>query len=197
MSEFSRRKDKQRSVTVLRRQFVLSKKVFIITSGIAIIAISAVVFIGISLQSSGQSTGTNRSVASPQYPTVVPDGKTIEDLGGWKRVSPPKNDPVYAFNDKIDDVAISVSQQPVPKSFKGDATNKVADLAKNFNATNKVNADDTVVYVGTSSKGPQSVIFMKKDVLVLIKSEKKIENTAWANYIKTLHLLDADAVPNY
>ena len=150
MSEYSRRKDKHRSVTVLRRQFVLSKKVFIITSGIAIIAISAVVFIGISLQSSGQSTGTNRSVASPQYPTVVPDGKTIEDLGGWKRVSPPKNDPVYAFNDKIDDVAISVSQQPVPKSFKGDATNKVADLAKNFNATNKVNADDTVVHVGTS-----------------------------------------------
>lgn len=122
----------------------------------------------------------------PDYETVLPAGKSIRELGGWKRVSPPEKEPVFAYADVIDGVSVSVSQQPLPASFKRDTDNQVAELAKKFNATHKIDGNDSSIYVGTSAKGPQSVIFTKGDVLVLIKSQKKINDTAWTAYAQSL-----------
>lgn len=120
------------------------------------------------------------------YQTILPSGKTITDLGGWQRVSPPESDPVYAYTDTIKGVSVSVSQQPLPDSFKDDADTQVTDLAKKFNATAQIDSDGVIVYIGTSAKGPQSVIFTKNDLLILIKSQQKISDTDWANYIASL-----------
>ena len=122
-----------------------------------------------------------------EYQTVIPASKSIGDLGGWKRVSPPGADPVYAYNDVLDGVNISVSQQPLPSSFNGKADSEVADIAKKFNATTKIEGADTNVYLGTSAKGPQSVILSKNGLLILIKSEKNIEPTSWAQYARSLN----------
>lgn len=122
----------------------------------------------------------------PAYQTALPKGKTIDDLGGWKRVSPAKEEPVFAYMDKIDDVTISVSQQPLPQSFKNNTDSEVAELAKKFNATNKIDAGGTTAYIGTSSKGPQSVIFTHDNLLILMKSIGHVTDTSWANYIETL-----------
>ena len=123
----------------------------------------------------------------PEYATVLPTGKKISELGGWKRISPPEKEPVFAFADKIDGITISVSEQSLPPSFKSDLNNQVAQIAQKFNATDKIDAGDFTIYVGTSSKGPQSAIFAKNDLLILIKSEKEIKNTSWAAYAKSLH----------
>jgi hypothetical protein len=123
---------------------------------------------------------------APTYTTILPKEKSISELGGWKRISPPKKDPVFAFTDAVDGVPISVSEQPLPESFKNNTDSQVAELAQKFNATDKVDAGGIPVYIGTSSKGPQSVIFTKNNVLVLIKSEKKIQNTSWASYAQSL-----------
>lgn len=125
-------------------------------------------------------------VTSPSYDTVLPKDKSISALGGWKRVSPPDKEPAFAYADTINGVAVSVSQQPLPKGFSSNTESQVADLASKFNATDKVEAGNTKAYVGTSAKGPQSVIFAKGSVLVLIKSQKKISNDAWAQYIAAL-----------
>lgn len=125
-------------------------------------------------------------VTSPTYDTVLPQNKSISALGGWKRVSPPDKEPVFAYADTIGGVAISVSQQPLPKGFSKNTDSQVAELASKFNATEKLEAGTTKAYVGTSAKGPQSVIFAKGNVLVLIKSQKKISNAAWAQYISAL-----------
>lgn len=128
-----------------------------------------------------------RAVArEPEYATILPSGKKIDDLGGWKRISPPDKEPVFAFADTINGVNVSVSEQPLPADFKDDLDTKVAQLAQKFNANEKIAAGDTTVYVGTSSKGPQSAIFAKHNLLILIKSEKKIENAAWATYVRSL-----------
>lgn len=127
------------------------------------------------------------SSAKPSYQTILPSDKSIDDLGGWQRVSPPKNEPVYAYADEINGVAITVSQQPLPKSFQKDTDIKVAEVAKNFNATNEIDAGDTKVYLGTSAKGPQSVILTKNNLLILIKSDKKIDGIAWIDYVNSLH----------
>ena len=131
-------------------------------------------------------TRPDASVATPNYPTVLPNGKSINTLGGWKRVSPPKSDPVFSYTDSVDGVPISISEQPLPKAFIEDVDGQVAELAKKFNATNKLTAGSTTVYIGTSSKGPQSIIFTKNNLLILIKSEKIVANSSWVNYIASL-----------
>ena len=129
---------------------------------------------------------THSAMLSPKYQTISPGGIPIEQLGGWKRVSPPEKDPVFAYSDMIDGVNISVSQQPLPVSFEADPAGKTAELAKSYSATNKIEADKITIYIGTSVKGPQSVIFTKTDLLVLIKSEKKLSDASWKRYIESL-----------
>lgn len=134
-------------------------------------------------------TNTNSAAtanAKPTFATILPEKKKITDLGGWKRVSPPQKEPVFAYTDTLGSTPVSVSQQPLPPAFKNDPKSQVAELAKKFNATSKIDVNGTDVYIGTSAKGPQSVIFVKKDLLILIKSQNKIDDMTWASYIASL-----------
>jgi hypothetical protein len=123
---------------------------------------------------------------TPDYPTRLPHGKTIEDLGGWTLVSPPDRNPVYAYVDFIDEVQINVSQQPLPEDFLTDTEDKVELLARGYKASEKITVGDTMVHIGTSTLGPQSVIFYKDNLLVLIKSTVKVSSDKWAAYINSL-----------
>jgi len=124
---------------------------------------------------------------TPKFKTILPAGKTIQSLGGWTRVSPSSADPVFAFVDYIGKSPINLSQQPLPDSFKTDTDQQVADLASDFNASEKITVGSINVYIGTSVKGPQSVIFAKNNLLILIKSSVKINNDKWAEYINNLN----------
>jgi hypothetical protein len=124
--------------------------------------------------------------SGPQFQAVLPANKNISDLGGWQRISPEGKAPVFAYNDEIDGISINVSQQPLPDSFKDDVTGKIAELAKAYNATDTFDADGTKVFIGSSSLGPQSVIFTKNNLLILIKSKEKISDLSWTNYVKSL-----------
>ncbi len=137
---------------------------------------------------------SDKAIVGPAYATLLPTGKSIESLGGWSRVSPPTGEPVFAYTDKIDSVSISISQQPLPESFKSDTTGQVSQLAEKYNATNRIEAGNVAVYIGTSAKGPQSVIFTKEGLLILIKSQAKVDDKAWMKYINTLTTL---VVPKY
>jgi len=162
------------------RSFVSRRKGFLITAAIACVAIG---LIARTITTNNADTAAKK----PTYQTVLPKSKSISQLGGWKRISPPGKEPVFAFADTIDGIPVSVSQQPLPASFKSDAVSQTAEVAKKFNATDKIEAGDIDVYVGTSAKGPQSVIFTKGNLLVFIKSEKKINDTSWAAYAHSLN----------
>ena len=132
---------------------------------------------------SGQQSLTK---GTPDYPTVLPAGKTIQELGGWTLVSPPGRDPVFAYIDKIGNMQINVSQQPLPEEFKSDTAAKIEKLAKEYGASEKLTTNDTEAYIGTSEKGPQSVILSKGDLLILMKSAVRIDNAKWEEYISSL-----------
>lgn len=123
---------------------------------------------------------------SPTYQTVLPSNKSIGSLGGWQRVSPAGSAAVYAYADTITGVPVTVSEQPIPDSFKSDTSGQIAQLAQSYNATDTLDADGVKVYVGTSAKGPQSVILTKNNLLILIKSQQKISDSAWISYAKSL-----------
>jgi len=127
-----------------------------------------------------------KKVENPPYATVLPDGKSIDTLGGWQRVSPPDKEPVYAYVDAINGVRINVSQQPLPEGFKKDVSGSIAKLAESFLANEKIRVAGITAYVGTSAKGPQSVIFVKNELLVLMKSTQQIPNDYWGVYINSL-----------
>lgn len=123
----------------------------------------------------------------PEFQAVLPGTTSISELGGWRRISPPQKEPVFAYADTIGDIPISISQQALPASFQSDVSGQVAEMAKKFNATTKIDAGDTKVYVGTSVKGPQSAILTKNGLLILIKSQSKVDDAAWAEYVKSLN----------
>lgn len=123
---------------------------------------------------------------TPPFHAVTPNSKSIEKLGGWQRLTPPDGTVLYIYTDTLNDVPISVSQQVLPASFKNDKQAKLAEVAKGYNATTPLDAGDIKAYIGTSAKGPQSILFIKHDSLVLIKSKQAIPNEIWVAYIKTL-----------
>lgn len=132
----------------------------------------------------------NRSQASVDRPTldivkklpfkpVLPEGKTVQ----WRKISPPASEPVFAYNDSLADTEIIISQQELPRKLRD--PDNLKDLAEQFNATNKLSVSGITTYIGRSAKGPQSVIFAKNDVLVLIKSKDTIKDDAWIRYVSS------------
>ncbi len=171
----------KKTIKAKARKFLANKKAVSLASVVIIIGAGAAVYLATTHNKQASQTSSD----TPTYTTITPADKTAGTVT-WKRVSPPNSDPVFAYADKVDNVAIMVSQQPVPNNFKDDIDGKTAELAKGFGATTKVDAGDVKIYVGTSSDGPQSAIFVKNNLLVLIKSQSKISNEGWANYIKAL-----------
>lgn len=164
-----------------------------VTTGLVVVAVFALGAVIVFTQQQAftkEESGSDQSkelIENIEYQTILPEGKSIDKLGGWKRVSPEGQTPVYAYVDKIGEASISVSQQPLPGSFIGKVDKEVAQLAKSYGATTELQADETKVYVGTSAKGPQSVILSKNSLLIMIKSQKQIDNSAWVEYIKGLN----------
>jgi hypothetical protein len=134
-----------------------------------------------------QPVSGNLQKGTPNYKTVLPAGKSITDYGGWTRVSPPNRNPVYAYSDTIGAIPINVSEQPLPDDFAhNDTVDKLKELAIGYAATKRISAGDIIVYIGTSAKGPQSVIFAKKNLLILIKASAAVPDEQWQMYIKSL-----------
>lgn len=123
---------------------------------------------------------------TPEYDTVLPEGKSIGDYGGWTRVSPPNRDPVFAYADKIGAIPINVSQQPLPKDFADQPDQQIQQFAAGYAANKKLSIDGVIAYIGTSAKGPQSVIIVKDKLLILIKASAAIPDQQWQEYIQSL-----------
>jgi predicted PurR-regulated permease PerM len=165
----------------------ISKKVTLITVVIVILIASfgAVVITG-QLNNTSQPT-TTKNNDSPTFETLLPSSLTANELGGWQKLTPPNNEPYYVYVHAIDNVPIKVSQQQLTSDFKNSLDTNIANIAKAYNASDSFTVNNTKVYIGTNSKGPQSVIFSKNGLLILITSDNKIANESWQNYIKSLN----------
>ncbi|HLZ14423.1 MAG TPA: hypothetical protein VKQ34_00350 [Candidatus Saccharimonadales bacterium] len=125
----------------------------------------------------------------PQFPTILPAGKTIQQLGGWGRVSPPDKNPVFAYSDVFGGIHIVVSEQPLPDGFSGSLQAKVAQLANQFApGAHQVLIKDaeSVGYAGPETNGAQSFIAAKVNLLVLIRASGQLSDQSWSDYLATL-----------
>lgn len=187
-NQHANKKPKTKVLSHVRSVFVTKKAVVASIAVVAIVgSLAANAVINQQNTAHKSDDGSDALVENIEYQTVLPEGRSISDLGGWKRVSPSKSAPVFAYTDTLDNISISVSQQPLPDSFKANTDDKVAELAKKFNATTRIDASGTTVYVGTSAKGPQSAILTKNGLLILMKSQQKVDDKSWTKYVKSLN----------
>lgn len=118
----------------------------------------------------------------PTISLLIPKGKTVSGLD-VVRISPEGNDVVYAYIDKYEGQDIMLSQQKVPKAFDYNRNAELERVAKEFQATDVIQVDANKIYHGLSDKTKQqSLIFIKNDRLVFIKSPAVLSDSLWASY---------------
>lgn len=124
--------------------------------------------------------------SAPKFETILPGDKTIDDLGGWTRVSPKDSTEAYAYRDKLGDASIVVTEQQLPEHFEEDIPANIQDLAKVYGATQRIPASSAEAYITTPRKGPQYVIATKYRLLILIKSDKVLSTDQWTSYVSSM-----------
>lgn len=122
--------------------------------------------------------------ASPEYQPVLPNGG--EDSTTSKKVLYDPGKKMASYTDTINGIPITVSQQPLPEQFNDDPDAGVRKLAENFSANTVIKAGGLTGYLGTSAKGPQSMVLKKRSMLIFIFSDKTIPTEAWGQYIASL-----------
>ena len=134
----------------------------------------------------GTHSGSELPKGTPDFSTILPSGKSVDTYGGWTRVSPADRNPVYAYTDTLSAVSIVVSEQPLPETFKGNTDEQIKTLAASYSAERTFEAGNATVYIGKSAKGPQSLIFTTRGLLILVKSSATISDDKWKDYVRSL-----------
>ncbi len=134
-----------------------------------------------SIKSSSQPPGLIKG--TPAYSVLLPANKNITASDGWVR---PGDKSVFVYIDTINNITVSVSEQPLPDDFQTDTSQQMEQLARAEKANEKITVGTTTVYIGKTAKGPQSIFFTRNNLLILIKSDDLITNDQWAAYINSL-----------
>jgi hypothetical protein len=161
--------------------------------GVILLAFLLVGFVGYSMFKPNKTAtlgdSTTNSALSKDLPVEKPvftllfrAGKSETDFD-VKRTNPEGSAPAYTYLDSFteNDPKFQVSQQKTPDSFNLEKT------ANDFQATDVIQIDGDKVYHGLSDKTKtQSLLFVKKDRLLLISSPQKFTDDQWAAYIISL-----------
>jgi hypothetical protein len=166
---------------------LIAHKKWIVGGSLAVVLVAGVAVTIFATQKDDKNGNTPAVLAEKSqradFAYSLPKGSAEETDGDVRYDAEHK---VVNFKDSIGGVEITISQQPLPESFKEDTDNKVKKLAADFSATKEITTANPTAYLGTSVKGPQTVIFSKKDLLVFIQSTKTIDEHDWAEYITSL-----------
>ena len=141
-------------------------------------------------QSLGVSEETDRQIELPELPEATPSFSLLFPSSAnpeeyrTVRVSPEGNAPAYTYLDDISGTTVQVTQQQIGDipSFEG-----LGAVAEDFQATDVVQLDDTLIYYGINERsGVQSVITEKEQILILIVSPRQLAEEVWVSYIASL-----------
>ena len=119
---------------------------------------------------------------TPNFSLLYKCGTSSEEYD-VVRISPPGNEPSYTYLDRFSEESptIQVTQQKVPVDFDLEKT------ATNFQATDIIQINDYKVYHGFNEKvNVQSLVFIKDEILIFIRSPQKFSDNQWVNYISSL-----------
>ena len=120
----------------------------------------------------------------PVFTQLHPGGKT--DLLEVTRKTP-TGELVHTFRDTIEGIDVEVTQQELPETFKSSLAVELEKMAKNFQATDVIQVDDSLIFHGLDEETRvQSLFTAKKGVLISIRSAAKLSDDTWAAYFLAL-----------
>jgi hypothetical protein len=94
---------------------------------------------------------------------------------------------VLGFVTNYNGTELTISQQGVPDKFKSNPTGLLS-LAQSINANQLLQTQKGTAYIGTDPKtNAQTAVFATKEVLVFIRTEKKLDEEEWKFYINQLN----------
>ena len=134
---------------------------------------------GVSEASNVASGPTNE----PLFEIVKPEGREItkESI-----VFDPER--LFAkYDDEINGIPITVSQQPFPDIYRSDVEGGVSKIAKDFGAKETLTYEGQTMYYGQDFEGPQTVVLSKNDLLVFILTTKAVDKLALQVYAGNLN----------
>lgn len=155
---------------------------------IAVMAVGVISAVAVPIYVKKQDNGTTgvlgQASETPSFKAVLPDGKESETTSD--KVAYDAQRKVASYTDMVGGIKVTVSQQALPETFKDSPEEKVKKLAESFAANEVISTSSPTAYLGTSVKGPQTVIFTKNGLLIFIQSAQKIDKPDWAEYITKL-----------
>jgi hypothetical protein len=167
---------------------VANKRVRIAASASLLVLVVAGVSVQSLLSRQSKDDGSKGVLSTqdqkPDFTTLLPEGKESNTVSGDVAYDALRK--VTSYTDTIMGQNVTVSQQPLPEDFKDNPDEKVKKLAEGFSATDLISTSSPKAYLGTSIKGPQTVIFTKNGLLIFILSTGKIDKHDWAEYITKL-----------
>lgn len=134
------------------------------------------------------TTGTI-STEAPEFKSYTPSSKQIEDLGGWRKLTPPNKNskPAYVFLDSLSGVNFRVTQQEIPASIRNDPQKGLGEISQAQTGTRPVPMEDgSTLYISTTDNGSQSMLVIKGEVLISITSSGILSDDQWKQYITEL-----------
>ncbi len=125
------------------------------------------------------------TVAKPSFAPIVPGGSVAETVDG--RVAYDAEKQVVSYQSKVaSGTTVTVSQQKSPESFKSNPDFELKKLAEQFSANQTLQVGGAVAYLGTSTKGPQTVVYYSNELLIFLFSTEKLSSSDWEEYIASL-----------
>jgi hypothetical protein len=175
--------------TVAIRRFIPSKKILNITLATVIIVSSLFLFKSFTVDTKlNENTDEVKGIEAkknekPDFVIYYPTNEKTKEM------SYDANKKVASYPDQIDTIPITISQQKLPDTFKANPIVELEKLAKQINANTKLEAVGGInAFMGQSVRGPQTVVFVKDQTLIFIKSDSQVAISAWNNYLDTLTL---------
>lgn len=122
----------------------------------------------------------NITQGDPIFNALTPNGKNVT----WSHLDSPNGDSFYVYTDTINGSSIRVTEQKLPAHLAD--KDQLSELAKSYNANRTITAGDITVYVGSTTKGQQSVLFTAQSLLIMITSDSILNDHQWTSYITSL-----------
>lgn len=118
----------------------------------------------------------------PPFEITEPEGRAIKKDN--ITYDPQKN--FAKYDDEVDGVKLTVSQQPIPATFTGDVDANVKKVSEGFNAKEILSDKDPLAYIGQDVSGRQTIILVKDKLLIFILTAREVDKKSLTVYVQNL-----------
>jgi hypothetical protein len=158
----------------------------VLTVGCVVLAIGARASLGLLDKNDKPSVQGASTETAPTYKPAVPEEKKEVITADPSKSAYDAQRKLYAYKDQFMGAQLTVSQQPLPEAFKKNPAD-VVKAADSINAKEKFETAFGPAYKGYDEKAAtERVVFVYRDLLMFVQSNKKFDSDTWKIYIEGL-----------